>query len=665
MLVHALVHQAYWRRIVGYLFVETEQSRVPLFWLAPVLVVPPFYYAFYAFNRAFYGVSIHPQHLWLDVAAQLLLGYVLFAFSRRVTLFLLLEAVAMGIVYSGNAAKISLLGGPITPDEVVALKELWAILNGAKFIYVVAPFAALGGLLVANFRWRQVASPAALAVIAAFVAAIVVFPAAFNRPLDAVYGYYPWNMMRNFKERGASIFFLQELARDVQNRPVAPARKEVAAAVDDDRRAVSLPPDFAKRNIYYVLLESFWDAASLTQARFDADPLHERFRTLWNQGGNNHALTPTFGTATPKSEFELLCGTPHLPSYVAFLHGVTNRLPCLPAMLAEAGYDTIAVHPNAADFWNRHNVYPRLGFTEYLSRKDFDLDDLNGEFLSDESTYRQVWDRLQKGDVARPRFVYIVTLTGHYDYPLNHQRRPTVVHAAQRDSLVERYANTAWYSSKEVIEFTDRILADDPEALILIAGDHLPILGQNFAAYREAGLFEGEADNFDAAMLRTLLSTPLLVIDGRRGPWSLPDDTALFRVTPAVLEHLGVGADLWMNAFAPPFASAEFRPLSGRQPLRAGRPQRGLPRHRGTARPLPMVRAVESAGARPHVRPAACVGVVEAVAVRALGSVANTPKTTRGAAPVRTRRQNAGARAGCCRRRNPTTRRPGPGARRR
>ncbi|MBU1139240.1 MAG: hypothetical protein KKD01_04710 [Proteobacteria bacterium] len=68
------------------------------------------------------------------------------------------------------------------------------------------------------------------------------------------------------------------------------------------------------------------------------------------------------------------------------------------------------------------------------------------------------------------------------------------------------------------MEFLDDLRISDPDALIVAFGDHLPFLGGNFQGYVEAGTLTSARGKFTPEMFLTYVSTPLIVIDGKRGP---------------------------------------------------------------------------------------------------------------------------------------------------
>ena len=105
------------------------------------------------------------------------------------------------------------------------------------------------------------------------------------------------------------------------------------------------------------------------------DPFPPELRALWAETGHSVTLSPVFGGYTANAEFEALCGFPVTENAVFFEGWLRRDVPCLPALLREAGYRTVASHPNVPGFWNRTHAYRLTGFDEYLSVADFDTSD--------------------------------------------------------------------------------------------------------------------------------------------------------------------------------------------------------------------------------------------------------------------------------------------------
>ena len=255
------------------------------------------------------------------------------------------------------------------------------------------------------------------------------------------------------------------------------AAENLLSAVPAPKHVAENKP-FTPRNIHIVLLESFWDPSELKKAHYEQNPLAPDFRKLWKSAGYSHALVPVFGGYTANSEFEVLCGFPVTKDSVKFERQLLNAVPCLPHLLADKGYRTVVSHPNVPVFWNRINAYRNIGFQTYWSKQDFLLDDMNREFLSDASLYRQVMEKISGSlDTKQPILDYIVTYFGHWNYPLS-ESRPNKVSSRSKVEEVSTYANTVYYKSRELMAFLDQLRQRDPDGIIVAFGDHLPYLGE-------------------------------------------------------------------------------------------------------------------------------------------------------------------------------------------
>jgi len=546
--------------------------------LLPLLSTTLLYVLYYLISTFKFDVQILTASVPYDYLLQLVVAYALYALSKRVWIFLVLHALLMGVLYVGNAVKISFFGGPIMPDDVFALQSLLLILDGWRFFAAAIPLAAIASLLLFNFTMRHwSAYLASLAVILLGIT-VVYKPATILDPLDGYFGNSVWDQRSNYVWRGATLYTLLESARYFAAAEVIPDADMAQEAADNlltahriDAIPVSALPasskneaaakTFTPRNIHIVLLESFWDPNVLKKAKYKQNPLSPEFRELWKSAEYSHALSPVFGGFTANSEFEVLCGFPAVKDAVKFERQLLNDVPCLPHLLADKGYRTIASHPNVPVFWNRVNAYKRMGFQTYWSLEDFVQDDMNREFMSDNTLYRQVLEKISGSMEARqPMLDYIVTYFGHWNYPLS-ESRPNKVSSSSEIEEVSAYANTVYYKSRELLAFINEMRKRDPDGIIVVFGDHLPFLGENFAGYVESGVLTANRSEFTPAMFKTYVSTPMLIIDGKRGPLKI-GSLPLYQVPKLLLDLLNFNEPSIMD-YTAPLPGMRVRPLPG------------------------------------------------------------------------------------------------------
>ncbi|MCP4895931.1 MAG: LTA synthase family protein [bacterium] len=533
---------------------RSERWSSWLFWLGPLMTTPLLYWLFSEISFGFLDIRLKGTGWRVDLLLHVAVAYLLLTFSRRFSLFLLSQILIMGTLFLGSSVKIAFWGWPLRPEDLAALPELIGIVDIPSKVMILGPVITAVVLVVWNFRFRAVLATISCVVVASIVLSVVIAPARVLHTVDRNNEHTEWNQVSNFCHRGAALYLVTEVCRTRLNRPAAPSESDVAVAVDSLRHK---PESLAnvtgrRRSLYLVVLESFWDASQLVSAEFDRHPLHPDFLDLWNSAGNSVALSGEFGGATANPEFEILCGIPSKGVFpaIVFNNSLTNDVPCLPRILSLAGWNATAFHANVPDFWNRRIAYEHLGFSKYVSKSDFVLKDRNGRFLSDEASLHQAEEWMDDRPGSESRFAYILTISGHWPYDLA-DRRPRVIQSTSDIPEVSAFANSLWYSSKELVGFINEIQRDEPDALIVALGDHLPNLGAKLEAFRESNLIsKAWIPGMSPVGLRHLTAVPLLIIDGENGP--LPIGTiAQYEIPSIVLDLLGLERPPWMDLFLP------------------------------------------------------------------------------------------------------------------
>lgn len=103
----------------------------------------------------------------------------------------------------------------------------------------------------------------------------------------------------------------------------------------------------------------------------------------------------------------------------AFMRFPQNRgYATLPRLAGEHGWDTTVLHGDVATFWNRDEVYPRLGWDEYVSEEDFVATEQIGMGTADSALFDQGLLELEEREDDGPLLMYLSTLTSHTPWDL-------------------------------------------------------------------------------------------------------------------------------------------------------------------------------------------------------------------------------------------------------
>jgi len=483
----------------------------------------------------YFEVLLKPIGLLSDVLLFIVLSIFLYAFSSRLTLHSIVVSFSIALTVIGSAAKLDMLGNPVQLADLRSLEALVNILEGWRFflLFGLGLFALL--VFAYNFRLRlkliAVSGPLVLLVFAS----PFVYPAVVVKIDNSFYSYVPWDQKNNFEGNGVLFYILAAESRKRINYPQKQDEASIRQILSAGPFGHGLEQPKTKRNVHLILVESLWDPMKLKNTVFSTDPIYPEFRELLSYS-RSEVLVPVFGGKTANSEFEVLCGLPADSGDVEFITSVTRPLPCLPNLLRYLGYATMASHPNDKNFWGRISAYKSLGFGEYNSIDSFDMSDRNyGSFISDESLFNQNL-RLVGGKKAG-LFNYVVTISNHYPYGLDGKNRPAVIQVTPNKKSLRDYSNSIYYTTKETFEFIKKLRQSDPDALIVVFGDHLPALDDGRRVFSDSGLFPGSFSEYRAENYVNFSATPLLIINGRAGIVGV-GKIPLFDVPGKILELL-------------------------------------------------------------------------------------------------------------------------------
>src|SRR5262249_17237432 len=126
---------------------------------------------------------------------------------------------------------------------------------------------------------------------------------------------------------------------------------------------------------------------------------------------------------------------------------------------------------------------------------------------------------------------------GHWMYDAGTER-PQVLSSASKIKEVGDYANMLHYKTAQMMDGIEAIRRDDPDSVIVVFGDHLPMLGRKFAGYVESNALPDNSGAFTMEQSDFSAGTPLLVIDGENGPLDL-GRIPMFRLPSLILRLLG------------------------------------------------------------------------------------------------------------------------------
>ena len=485
----------------------------------------------------------------VDGMAAAYLAACLLVLLRPNTLVGVLAVALAAAPVAFSAAKFAVLGSPALIGDVLLLGDL----AGATDTAAVAVASGLAVAVAVAFALNvRPAGPRRvfLDLFPVLVAGAVLAAASHSPALAARLAALLPVKTSDAPVSGHVFNAFADLVTDIDRRHAMEAARAYGQPPPSTLARVQAPP-LERRNVHLVLIEAFIDPAWLKGFAFSPEPLGPLF-ARWRDGDGSLAVASIFGNRSANTEFEVLCGLPAAvgPSEIVFrMIPAGSELPCLPRLLAAQGFQTMATKVTGSEFYNAGPAFAAAGFETRVFTPDLDMEDRDGVWLSAEATLRQVESRaaaLAAGGGA-PFLNYVVMASGHYPYDRDKARRPDRISVTPEDPLVRDYVNGAHYNAVAVEAFVARIARADPWALIVVLGDHQPLLGPNYKGYRDGGRLP-RVDDAPPLHKAAMFETPLLVLDA--GEAVAVGRLPTFLLPEVILDRLSGGEHCRRNACA-------------------------------------------------------------------------------------------------------------------
>ncbi len=276
-------------------------------------------------------------------------------------------------------------------------------------------------------------------------------------------------------------------------------------------------------DVYLILGEAWW-----RDPHDPASPLNQLKDAGFTEA---MAVSPVYGGTTPNAEFEALTGISiktfqdGIIPYQHYVQYITEGARTLPRILTEKGYAAKAYHNFTRRFWLRDQIYPKLGFGEFVSMDQMTLTIQPNDWPTDEGLYQSVLDRVG-GD--RPQFHFIVTVETHGPYVA--QDADPKGHVGVTD-----YRTRLGNAARNLAAFKKELDARGRPYALVLFGDHLPGL-------RMHQLYNGMKTEQDPR----LHQVPVLIASNTDNPQLLAEaiqGRPLYCLSPLILDWIGQPAD--------------------------------------------------------------------------------------------------------------------------
>lgn len=307
--------------------------------------------------------------------------------------------------------------------------------------------------------------------------------------------------MESYQKYGAVTTFVRSIGYAVVQKPDGYSVERVQQIIKEYSDDQQITNNVKKHpNIITILNETYSDIKVLGDFTTNEDYM-PFYRSMKENCVKGYTYASIVGGQTANTEFELLTGntlgflSPDITAFQLYIH---ENMPSIVSNLKENGYSgNKALHPFNPYNYNRPAVYKYLGFSDFLSKKDFSQDvKMLREYISDDADIDKViseYEENRKENSAKPFFMYNLTIQNHspYDQDYSNFKQSIKLEDSKSDAYANRYLNLVKYSDaslKKIVKYFEN--CKEP-TIILFLGDHQPRLTDVFLNKITNGQYAG------------------------------------------------------------------------------------------------------------------------------------------------------------------------------
>ena len=437
------------------------------------------------------------------------MGGLFLAFQRRSAPAIVVAFAAI-VIGLAEYFVITFRNMPIKPGDLTALSTAAAVSGGYSYdltaycLYAIAclVLCILCCQMAAFFRrpregrtrkgfWGNLVSGVA------FVLAVVLTVTCVDFYGTLQITVYSWRPLESYYREGFLPAFISEAQEFHPSQPSDYSVEDAEELIDgyadeydeenaDDADLAAVQEQFEEDEptVIVIMNETFADLSIYEEMHADYEG-PEFFNSIDDAVLRGTLYVSAFGGGTANTEFEFLTGSTmaYLGSgvypYTTYnLADVEN----LAQQFSDLGYDTIAMHPNHADNWNRANAYEDMGFDDFLAIEDFEGADTLRGMVTDAATYDEILDLLEEDD--DPQFIFDVTMQNHSGYTTglipDLLMTELKVNGLMESDEVNEYVSLIEQSDQALENFLDELEDVDEEVVVVFFGDHQPSFASDY-----------------------------------------------------------------------------------------------------------------------------------------------------------------------------------------
>ncbi len=455
----------------------------------------------------FYTGNIHSVTAWiLNYSKEFILSYIVtfalvnifYIFPRKIYLIISSIMLTLFSIFGFiSRQKLINKGSPLVPSDLLLAKEALEISEAFKGVAAAVALIILASVFIIFLIIKFI--PAAKykcsrkITVFSLSALLLFFLYTYFGQIQRVFALelINYSQAMNYDQNGMMLGFILEAKNQKISSPSDYQQDTINNIVQNNKASYNINLNF-KPNIIFVMSEAFWDPTLMKNVTFNQDPI-PFFHSLQKSQTSGTMLSAVYGGGTANTEFEALTGfsTQFLPAgTIAYSQYVNRPIEALPAVLKSQGYSAAAIHTYDNWFYGRNDVYKSFGFDKFISKEFLNSPTFHGNYISDIELTNQILKEVN--DSNKPDFIYAVSMEDHGPYGTSENPGNTIKAEAsnltpESQTILNNYANTISDVDKSLQQLIEGLQKSSQPTLVVFYGDHLPLLGDNYSVYKEAG----------------------------------------------------------------------------------------------------------------------------------------------------------------------------------
>ncbi len=417
---------------------------------------------------------------------------------------------------------------------LIMISMLWLTCGIVNFVvlgYRVTPFAAIDFLMLFDVfsmidvylrKWQQILI--VIAIVAALVLLVILFRKTpkfeghrhVKRTMLTCIGVWVFvllftnfsvkhniisddfaNLGEAYKDYGFAYCFTNSIIDNGIDEP-DDYSKETVLELKTELDTVTQSGKEKKPNIIVIQLESFFDPKDVVGLEMSDDPV-PTFTRLKEQYPSGYFTVPALGAGTANTEFEVITGmsSGYFGAGEYAYKTTVNDTPVesLCSILKKEGYGTYAIHNNKSSFYDRRNVYNKMGFDAFISLEYmYDVQYTYNGWAKDFTLVNDIMKCLKHTEGQD--FVYTISVQGHGRYPEKLDEWEDYIQVEYVDEELlpayDYYINQIHEMDMMIENLINELDSYGEDYVLLLYGDHLPTLELTEEQLPNSTLFQTE-----------------------------------------------------------------------------------------------------------------------------------------------------------------------------